>query len=273
MRVIRAIVFGLFLLIFAVWGVSSFIVIKNKDDMPPVIEAQSDHISVSASSGDAELKQGLTASDNKDGDLTDQILIGKQSKFINKGTTEVTYIVFDSSNNAGYCTRTVDYIDYVSPQFHLSEPLVFEEGEKITILDRMTVMDSVQGDISDKIKIISSDVDEEEVGVYTMGIEVSNKFGDLVTAALPINIVAKNSNQAELTFDEYFRTLNMFEGFDPALVLPKIQLPDGSQGSEENITIESNVDSSIPGTYQVLYKYDDGDGITGSTSLTVLVRE
>ena len=273
MRFVRIVTLVVFILVSAAWGVSSFSFNKNKDDVPPVIEAQSDHIQITTASGEEGLLQGMTATDNKDGDLSDQILIGKQSKFVKKGTTEVTYLVFDSSNNPGYYTREVDYVDYHSPEFHLSEPLMFEKNSVVTILDRMRVLDSVQGDISDKIKIVSSDVDSEEVGIYTMGVEVSNKFGDIVTVQLPINIVEKSNSEVELVLTNYFKTLNRLEPFDPEQMMPEIRLPNGSMGSPENMTVESNVDPAVPGTYQVFYFYEDEQGLTGRTVLTVLVRE
>lgn len=124
MRYIRTITIGLFAVSLAIWLISTVVFNRNMDKTSPVITAESDQIQVSVADGDAALVEGLQASDNKDGNLTDQIIIGKRSKFVHKGISEVTFLVFDSSNNVGSYTRTVEYKDYRSPEFALSMPLV-----------------------------------------------------------------------------------------------------------------------------------------------------
>ena len=268
MRYIRRIIIGLFVVTLIGWGASTFIFQKNVDKEPPVITADTDSIKVSVKDGEEALKQGLKAEDNKDGDLTKDIILGKQTKFVNKGMTKVQYLVFDSSNNVGSFTRNVEYTDYTSPVFTLSKPLVYGVGENVTVLDRLSAVDSIEGDISDKIKIVSSDVNRSEAGVYLMGIQVSNRFGDVVTAELPVNIISAGSSVPFLALDNYLVTINKGEAFNAGSYLEGVKLTDGSSVNKANVGISGSVDTSTPGTYQIIYSYQGGQ-----TSLTVVVRE
>ena len=122
MRHIRKTVTILFAVTFVIWGISIFISHKNVDKENPVITSDSDRMQVSVNDDEKKLKKGLKAVDNKDGDITDQIMIGKQSKFVEKGISNVQFLVFDSSNNVGSITKEIEYTDYTSPTFVLTHP-------------------------------------------------------------------------------------------------------------------------------------------------------
>lgn len=273
MRYIRAITVGLFVLTLAAWIASSVMFNRNADEVKPVITADSDQIEVSVKDGEEGLFKGLEASDNKDGDLTDKIIIGKQSKFIEKGVSEVTFLVFDSSNNVGEYKRKVRYKDYESPKFELSKPFVYEIGDNVTILDRLTVTDAVEGDISDKMKIVSSNVDMSEPGIYTVGVEASNRFGDTVSAEFPVNIVENNKNVPVIKLNTYLVELKKGDAFEPGRYLENVTLVDGSVVGTEGVQISNQVKTYKAGIYQVVYSYTDFTGLTGHVSLAVVVEE
>lgn len=62
------------------------------------------------------------ASDDRDGDLTDQILIKGVTPALADSSAQVTYIVFDSANNMATVTRTVRYTDYQAPALRCPGP-------------------------------------------------------------------------------------------------------------------------------------------------------
>lgn len=74
------------------------------DTTPPVITCSSDSIDVSVTAGEDALLQGVMASDDRDGDLTDQILIKGVTPALADSSAQVTYIVFDSANNMATVT-------------------------------------------------------------------------------------------------------------------------------------------------------------------------
>ena len=270
MRYIRRFTCIIFLITLAAWGTSTFIANINKDEEPPVINADIDKISVSVHDGREALLKGLKATDNKDGDITDNIIIGKQTKFVEKGKTNIDFIVFDSSNNVATYKREVKYVDYISPVISLSEPLIYPVGKNVTVLDRLTVVDSIDGNITDKVKIVSSDIDKQTPGVYNLGVEASNRFGDIVSLKLPVNVVEKGSLDNFIEMDDYMVVVNKGDEFDPLSYIEGLMFTDGTEVNVSSVSVESNVDTSVEGVYQVLYHYNNGNGMT---SLTVEVRE
>ena len=78
-----------------------------EDHTPPVITCAEDEITVSVSADDTALLKGVTAEDDKDGDITDSVRVSAMTHFIEKGKRTITYIVFDQANQAGTAQRTV----------------------------------------------------------------------------------------------------------------------------------------------------------------------
>lgn len=273
MRVVRIVTVILFVLTSLSWVVSSFIFELNKDDVKPVITSTKDAIEVSVKDDKKSLLEGLKANDDQDGDITERIMIGEESKFVNKGISEVTYLVFDNHNNVGKYKRSVTYTDYVSPVFELSKPFVYSIGEPVTFLDRLIAIDSIDGDISEKIKVVSSDIDKNSEGVYNLGVEVINRFGDMIKMDFPVNIVKQKKNAPVLDFDSYVIYKKVGSDFNPYTYINNPVLTDGSKLDNGSITFNNMVDMSKPGVYQVVYSYKDQNGSEGTTSLCVIVEE
>lgn len=84
MKIVRVITVAVFVLSVLIWGIGKLHV-KNMDKIPPVIQSDSQEIHVSISADELELKKGLTASDNVDGDLTSEIVVANVSNFSQKG--------------------------------------------------------------------------------------------------------------------------------------------------------------------------------------------
>ena len=94
-----------------------------------VITSDSDTISVSVAAEESELSAGLTATDDKDeilripsGSLPCRTLQSRERRTI-------SYVVFDSANQAATLTRNLEYTDYVSPKIHQTQPLRFSLNE------------------------------------------------------------------------------------------------------------------------------------------------
>lgn len=273
MRVIRTITSVLFVLIFIVWVLSGILINRNKDEISPVITSDNDLLQLSVTDDESRLMEGLSASDNMDGDLTGEIIIGSRSNFTSPGITEITYLVFDSSNNVGSYTRKVEYTDYQSPLLSLKEPLIFNPGAKVSVQDYLTVTDCIEGDISSRLKVVSSDVNIDQDGEYTINVEVSNSYGDKISAELPIIVINRRSNAPDIELSNYLVYVKAGTSFNPDSYLRKIMLSNGTAGEKDNISISSNVDTAVAGCYAVKYVYSDSNDVIGCTVLTVIVTE
>lgn len=178
--------------------------IRKTDSSGPVISCEEEKLLISIKDGDDVLLQGLTASDRKDGDVTDTILVEKLSNFLSEGTRTVTYAAFDSDNHIAKTERAISYTDYRSPQFELSGSLRFRAGETVNIDTIVTANDCLDGDISNKVKILLDDsINNRVPGFYKIRYEVSNSAGDTVILPVEVEIYEASANEVELKLSQY----------------------------------------------------------------------
>lgn len=85
----------------------AFIVCIQKDRTCPVISFdQGENIYYQEGMNESELLKGVTATDNRDGDVTERIVIEKIAE-TGENQVIVTYVVTDQSNNVGKAGRTI----------------------------------------------------------------------------------------------------------------------------------------------------------------------
>ena len=269
MRYLRIGILVVFVLACALNLGATFYYNSNHDFNGPVMTCDQDTLELSVNSSYEDLFLGLKAQDEEDGDLTDQIMISGKSHFIEQGTCKVEYVVFDSDHNSATLTRMVHFTDYTSPQLVLSEPLVYSKGENIRYLDQIKAVDVLDGDISDKIKVKSSNVSKYEAGIYPVQLEVSNSFGDKVTVYLNVT-VTEGDTDLSVRLKEYVTYIDVEESFDPYDLIESVKAADGSVLSRSDVHISGDVDTSQPGCYQLVY-YINGSSAEQRTYLTVVV--
>lgn len=273
---------------------------KNKDVEGPVLQAETDDITVSIKASDQKLIQGVSAVDDVDGDVSDTILIEDVEKKENGAPNEflITYAAFDQANNTGTLTRTLYYTDYEQPHFILEQPLRFPENKKVSLLSYFQVEDCIDGDISVFVTMEGSKEilkEEPQKGYYDVTLKVTNSVGD--TTELPIQVEIYEDSYEEQTMrpkvalNQYIVYLKQGQEFDPNSYLDYVQ--DGGMmqidfGTEEEnegvptsspkidisrIRIESDVDNSTKGVYSVVYSYtSEKTGYDCNTRLIVVVE-
>ncbi len=273
MKLMRILISIIFIIVVGSWTVNKILYITVKDHTAPVITSDRETLELSVKDEKEKLLDGLSATDDHDGDLTDDILIGTHSRFISDGVCDVTYLVFDSSNNVGKFTRRVNYTDYTDPQFTLKEPLMFKSGDTISMFSKISLTDCLDGDISSKIKIIVNDVDNSKIGTYSVTFEASNNYGDVINRKLPVNIVNDTADSPQLTLSEYLIYVDVGASVDARKYLVSVEDKYDEKVSLNNVEITSMVDTRSPGVHQVKYTYTDSRGLIGHTFLTVIVGE
>ena len=225
------------------------------DDVPPVILCEEDTIRISVEDGEDALLEGVTARDDVDGDLTDKVMVKSVSPLIDTDTAKVTYFVFDSSDNVATASRMVQYRDYERPRFSLREPLIYRVGSTVTLLDRLTATDEIDGDISDRIRVTAQNLSVDYAGTYSVTVQVTNSLGD--TAILPLHVVMDSYGAVSRLVDltEYIVYVDEGEDFDPLDYVKRVRDYDYTVMDVSNLAIESNVDTSVPGNYEVSYTF------------------
>ena len=264
-----------------------------RDVEAPVITAESDKLEVKIDATDEQLLEGLSAVDNVDGDLTNQIIIEKIEKDTRgkKNQFKITYVCFDSSENIGRLTRTLVYKNYVRPRFAMSSDLRFPLNSNINLLDYITANDSLDGDISPFITLDGSkDIGRTSAaGKYMFNISVTNSVGD--TSTLPIQVeLYENSYEEQLyrpkiCLKQYIAYVDKGKEFKPEVYIDYVDYADTDDNQTETpspaakkiplskIEIQSGVNTDRPGIYNVVYKYVSSEnGYDCTTRLIVVVE-
>lgn len=271
MKAIRNIVIVLLVIALGIYVASWFVEQSREDPTRPTITSDVEVLELPCAYSQEQMLSGLTAYDERDGDLTSEILVGEISRFQQKGTCEVTYVVFDSSNQPATLTRQVVFTDYRSPQFTLTQPLVFVQGRGSSASSYVGATDMLDGDISSSVRMTDSNISYSVAGDYEMDVEVTNSFGDLVEATLPVHIVEQYQQGLTIELTQNVVYLSVGETFQPYSYVSSVTTSNGSQVDTDNVTAVSGVDTSTPGCYEVQYNVSSG-GSQGITWLVVIVE-
>ena len=274
MRLVKIGLIVVFVLSAALFGVSEIMELRGRDPDAPEIDSDREVLEIPCAYTMEQLMEGVSASDEQDGDLTDQIVAGSFSRFIEPGVTNLTYVVFDSAGQSASLTREVRFTDYHGPRFTLTEPLVFAEGEGsyTETMARLGAEDQLDGSRTEWIVQTDTDVNYSSVGNYTASVEVTNSFGDTTTADLPVHVVNAQNRNVRIALTGGIVYLTAGEAIDPAAYVAGVTDPAGNALDPGTVSIESGVDVNTPGCYEIHYQAADAAGNTGETWLTVIVE-
>ena len=259
------------------WGVLAgcglafvlYAVLANRmgDHTAPEITVPETTLQISVHEEEESLKQGITALDDKDGDVTELMVVESVSHIDDGNEAVVTYAAFDRSGNVSKAQRTVAYTDYVGPRFTLAEPLIFREGSRFDVFETVGAVDQIDGDLSDRVKgtLVSGQLAVDRAGMYEVEFRVSNSLGDTAHLRVPIEVTAFSDAQRRLELTHYVVYLKKGDDFAPISYLT------GESRNHLN-SVESDVNTEIPGTYAVTYTDQNGKSY-GKTRLVVVVEE
>ncbi len=246
------------------------------DKTYPEIQMGSELLEVSVKATDEDFLKDVIARDAKDGDLTNSIIVESVSQFIDKKNhiCKVTYVVEDSDNNVTKATRNIKFIDYEKPKFTLSQPLCFNIGSEISISDVIGAIDEYDGDISHKVKILSSTVSNKTAGAYTVTAQVTNSLGD--TSKLKATVVIRQGNNLSpvIELKQNIVYLKKGQNFNAKKYIKSVKDKDGNAMSTDAVSVvSSSVDTEETGYYTVAYAVNSEDYAEDATYLAVVVEE
>lgn len=249
------------------------------DHSAPEISFQSDVLEVSVGASEAELLQGVTAWDARDGDVTASIVIEGISNLSSNQLATATYAAFDQAGNVSKAQRTLHFVDYQSPRFSLSAPLVFRGGTSFDVLNYVRAEDVIDGPLDDKIKatLVSGETVITEEGVHEVEFRVTNSMKDTVYLTVPVEVYAAGTYNANVVLSDYLVYLKQGDSFDRSAYLEEFRFGSevislSGNNSGVSVSYDSDVNTGIPGTYSVAYTVKSGE-YTGYTRLIVIVEE
>lgn len=290
--------FLLFIIAAVIFGAYYFLVVAAMDRQGPVISIEDDLIEISVKDDKDVLMQGVTARDNRDGDVTASVMIEGLSNFTSEMERTVTYAAVDQSNNVSTARRKIVYRDYTPPEFGLSAPMSFP-ASNTNLLANLSASDCLDGDITSSIKIVSAGgYRTGGSGTFDVTFQASNSAGDVAELTTTVTVYsALDYRTTEIALYKYLLYMNRGTSFDArqnlkSIVIngvdyeleeglgtygdPTVNIEDQTIGYDR-IAINSSLDTSEPGTYDVLYSLTmttiSGDQIYGEVHMPVIVRD
>ncbi|MBQ4820921.1 immunoglobulin-like domain-containing protein [Aquimarina sp. MMG016] len=227
------------------------------DIAPPVITLLG-NAAETVEAGSTYTDAGATALDNKDGDITADIVTVNPVDTSVTGVYTVTYNVSDAAgNDATEVTREVTVSDTTVPVISLTGDAAVTVEAGSTYSDAgATASDSLDGDITADIVTVNP-VDTSVPGVYTVTYNVSDAEGndavevtrevtvvDTTAPTIVLNGSANETAEAGSTYTDSGATAS--------------DIVDGDLTT--SIIVVNPVDTSVPGVYTVTYNVSDAEG-------------
>lgn len=253
------------------------------DHTPPQIYVDGNLLEISALEPRSALLQGVTATDNRDGDVTASLVVESVRLLHSDGTVSVTYAAFDKEGNVAKQTREVRFSDYESPRFSLSKPLMFSQTSSYDVLSIISANDILDGRISHRIRATTLDeVETGYSGTHHIQFRVTNSLGETVELVLPVEIYTPSLFEGSLTLTDYLIYLQKGDSFNARSYLGSFTIgretESLSNGLPEgmNLIISGKADTDVPGVYTIDYQVTcdvGGQTYIAYSRLIVVVEE
>lgn len=220
--------------------------------------------------------EGVTAKSSSGEDLTEKIEIRENAVNPNEpGKYTITYYVKDSDNKQ--TTKTISITVQKGEEVVNTLPVINAEnkvidlGSKFNELDGITATDEEDGDITNDIIVISSNVDVNKEGVYVVIYEVKDKDGGKTRKGIEVTVVKPLEKENEAPYiNASDRTIKQGQSFNPLSGVNAYDTEDGDLTSKLKV-IENMVDINTVGKYSVTFEVSDSEGKTTTKSINVTV--
>lgn len=186
MRSLKVFAITFFICSLLLFGVSAYL---ERSSATPWITAQSEEVTVSVKDDRSSWQAGITAGVGEDETLTDRVRLTHVGQLSADGSLKATFTVTDDLGRSVSLVRTVILRDYEPPTFELIAAPVIAKGGTVTLSNLIAVSDSLDGDITHLVQIVSSDLDTAKAGSYDMLLAVKNSYGVRVDYTLTITVI------------------------------------------------------------------------------------
>ncbi len=259
------------------------------DTVAPEIIIETQTLEASVRDPKSALVQGLSAEDDRDGDVTDSLVVENMTLKNTDGLVSVGYAAFDAAGNVAKAERDVQFADYESPKFTLNRPLAYVYGTNFDILSNIGAIDVLDGEIQHRVRAMPlEETSIAQLGTHQVLFQVSSSLGDTVKIALPVEVYEGDTFNATVTLKDYLIYMKKGESFSANRYLDSFtwlgEEVDLTQGIPANFEVKTKgqVMNQYPGTYVVEYRVTYTDrhetnslydrAYTGYTKLIVIVE-
>lgn len=225
---------------------------------------------------------GVTASDEKDGDLTDQIKVTGKIDSDKPGSYSLTYSVANSEGQSTSETTTVQ-VERVSVRrlyydLEIADFSVYRHSDlKKEIINRLVLkdMDGNVADLADVTLAIDQPAATDTLGEKKIKISVTAADSTVSEKTITVSV------QSGLRIETRNLVLNLADAFNPYAGISafekrmdgtEVELKASTQGETSGIeVIKNNVNTFVPGNYEVVYRITNSFGETAERAITVSI--
>ena len=210
-------------------------------------------------------KEGVTATDNEDGPLTDKIEVVEETvKIDTVGSYQVTYRVTDKNNTTTTKTITVTVTENQKPVINAEDKEVIQYRE-LDELDGVSATDEEDGKVEVKVK--NSTVKLDEAGTYEITYEATDTYKQTTEKTIKVTVI---KDEAPVINAED-KTITQGTKFKP---LEGVTAEDKEEGEIKDIEVVKNdVNEKVIDTYEVTYKAVDSYKNETTKTIKVTVVE
>lgn len=214
----------------------------SADRKAPVITIEGSDITYEEDMDEMKLLERVTASDDRDGDVSDSLVVDAVYK--SKKSVTVIYAAKDKANNIEKRKRVLKYSE-------MKEEKMEENTEEVIPED--------EGEAQDNLEIPPGQTEQD-------------------VAAIPeeqqMALDALQPQQPKLYLTQYEVRLSPGSGFDGlSFVKDIVDDADSFEELSKRIQINGNADTNVEGTYEIEYLVVDTQGNSSNTAkLTVIVQ-
>lgn len=217
-----------------VLGGAALIVRGSQDRQAPVIKVKKADISYQEGQGYGELLKGVSAKDNRDGDVTDDVFIDRIVP-IKDGKAIVYYGVMDKAKNVGTAKRTVNYVGNASAQ----------EDAGLKTEDATSEDSNSPEDTATQQETATQEADNNDL---------------IPTGEAPV--IALTTDQVTIEAGTEFDLMSVVKGV--------ADNSDDADALSTRISVDGEYDVSTPGSYTLQYYVIDSDGNTSEPKTLTL---
>jgi len=208
------------------------------------------------------VEPGASAIDDRDGDITEDIIILGTVDSSVAATYTINYSVSDAAGNNSTASRTIEVKDTTAPVITIlgNNPLEIEKGDPYTEPGAQAV-DNVEGTVSLNASNITGSADTSTVGSYTINYSYTDTGGNTATANRTVNIVDTGIPSITLRGSA---TVN-HELNTPYTDAGASATDDTGEVISSDVPFTGSVTVTTIGTYTLTYNISDASGNAAPT--------
>ena len=243
-----------------------FVTVQNRDTEPPVIRCPDSVLEGSIHLTQEALLADVSAQDNRDG--TVEALVESMSPITADRQRTVTYAAADRAGNVGRAKRVVSCPDYQPPRFEFSQALRLPSGSSVyPLLEGIRATDALGEDLTARVRFsILSNSSISSPGLHTLELRLTDSFGYNLVLSVEMETYLPSEERIGVTLKEYLVYLPQNAPFSPMDYFGESTIPG-------TITVDSEVNTAIPGVYHVEYTVEGENQQVGRSRLVVIVEE